>query len=70
MDDEAHPSGLLATLKAHPIITATIVGATLLGVVIGVLFLPEGWALARKIAGGAIGGAGCGLIVTAQRIIG
>jgi hypothetical protein len=70
MDDDPRPSGLLATLQAHPVITATIVGSTVLGIIIGLVFLPEGWTLARKIAGGAIGGAGCGLIVTAPRIIG
>ena len=62
--------GLVGVLRAYPIITATIVGCTLAGVVAGVLFLPESWELWRKLAGGALAGAGCGLIVTAPRIVG
>jgi hypothetical protein len=57
-------------LRSYPIITATIVGCTLAGIAAGLVFLPEDWALLRKIAGGAVGGAGCGLIVTAPRIVG
>ena len=57
-------------LRAHPVITAVIVGCTLLGVALGIVLLPADWALLRKIAGGAVAGAGCGLIITAPRIIG
>ena len=62
--------GLLGVVRAYPIISATIVGCTLAGVVAGLLFLPESWELWRRLAGGALGGAGCGLIVTAPRIVG
>ncbi len=61
---------ILEILRTYPIISATIAGCTVLGAVLGLYLLPEDWALARRIAGGALGGAGCGLIVTAPRIIG
>ncbi len=60
----------MGVLRSYPIITSVIVGCTLLGVVLGLIYLPEGWTIARKIAGGAPSGAGRGLIVTAPRIIG
>lgn len=57
-------------LRAHPIITSLIVGCTLLGVSMGLLFLPDDWTSLRKIAGGVVAGAGFGLIITAPRISG
>jgi hypothetical protein len=63
-------SGLIGLLRTYPIITGVIVGCTLVGIVLGLYFLPVEWTLARRIAGGALGGAGCALIVTAPRIIG
>lgn len=62
--------GLLGFLRRHPIIVGTFVFFTLLGIVLGVFVLPEEWTLARRILGGAVGGAGCGLICTAPRIVG
>jgi hypothetical protein len=61
---------VIQILRSYPIITTTIVGCALAGIAAGLVFLPEDWALLRKIAGGAVGGAGCGLIVTAPRIVG
>lgn len=61
---------LLAVIRSHPVISATIIGSTLLGVALGLGLLPDDWSLARRVAGGALAGAGCGLIVTAPRIIG
>lgn len=63
-------SGLIAILRSYPVISATIFGSTVLGIAIGLYVLPDDWSLARRIAGGALGGAGCGLIVTAPRIVG
>jgi hypothetical protein len=68
--DGAMASRMLEIVRTYPVITAIIVGATAVGVVIGIFVFPEDWTLARKIAGGALGGAGCGLIVTAPRIVG
>ncbi len=61
---------IIEILRRYPLITGTIVACTIVGSVIGLFFLPTEWAMARKVAGGAIGGAGCGLIVTAPRILG
>jgi hypothetical protein len=66
----AEGAGLLGLVQRYPVICATILFCTLVGIGIGVGFLPEDWSLARRIAGGAVGGAGCGLIVTAPRIVG
>ena len=57
-------------LRAHPIITSLIAGCTLLGVSMGFLLLLDDWTSLRKIAGGVVGGAGFGLIITAPRISG
>ena len=68
--EPARRRGFIGVVIAHPIISATILACTLVGIVVGLVLLPEDWTLARKIAGGALGGAGCGLIVTAPRIVG
>ena len=62
--------GLFSLLRAYPVISATIAASTLLGVAVGLGVLPEDWTLIRRVLGGALGGAGCGLIVTAPRILG
>ena len=49
---------------------ALVVGCVLAGVAVGLVVLPEEWTTLRKIAGGAVAGAGCGLIIAAPRIIG
>ncbi len=58
------------TAVRHPIIVGILVGSTLLGIVLGVVLLPQEWSIVRRILGGAVSGAGCGLICTAPRIIG
>jgi hypothetical protein len=64
------PQGRFGLLLDHPIIFTVFVACTLVGVVMGVFLLAEDWSLARRIAGGTIGGAGVALIITAPRIIG
>jgi len=64
------PQGRLGFLSDHPIIFTVFATCTLLGVVMGIFMLTEDWSLARRIAGGAVGGAGVALINTAPRIIG
>lgn len=61
---------LIDLVRSYPLITVTILGCTVIGIVVGLFYLPDDWTLARKLAGGALGGAGCGLIVTAPRIVG
>lgn len=68
--DGPRRGGLLGVIASYPLISLTIFVCTLLGVGLGLVFLPEDWTLARKVAGGALSGAGCGLIVTAPRIVG
>ena len=62
--------GAWATLRRHPIITATLLGCTLAGAVLGFYLLTEDWSVARRLAAGAIAGAGTGLLMTATKMIG
>jgi hypothetical protein len=52
------------------VITGVMVSCTLLGAALGVVYLTEDWSLARRIAAGAVGGAGVGLLCTATKMIG
>lgn len=61
---------VMQSLRNHPVITGVMVGCTLGGVVVGMILIPEDWALWRRIAGGAISGAGVGLLITAFKMIG
>ena len=62
--------GWTATITAHPIIFGVFVACISIGTVLGVLILTDEWSLARRIAAGAVGGAGVGILITAPRIIG
>lgn len=70
MSERLRRSAIVSTLRAHPVITSVILASALIGVAVGIVALPDDWSLIRKIAGGAVGGAGCGLLVTAPRIVG
>jgi len=61
---------LRVLLRDHPIVTAVLVGCTVLGAILGVVFLSSDWHLARRIAGGAVAGAGTGLLLTFNRLYG
>jgi hypothetical protein len=67
---EARDAGLLARLRRHPVITTTLVACTLLGAVLGFYLLTGDWSAARRIAAGAIAGAGVGLLMTATKMLG
>lgn len=67
---DALPRRMITTMRKHPVITAVMLGCMALGPVLGVLLLPEDWAMWRKILGGLVGGAGVGLMITAPRIVG
>jgi len=60
----------LATMRAHPIITGTMLGCALIGAIAGFVFLPEEWLILRRIAAGAFAGTGIGLTLTATKMIG
>jgi len=62
--------GAWTALRRHPIITATLLGCTLAGAVLGFYLLTEDWSVARRLAAGAIAGAGTGLLMTATKMIG
>lgn len=57
-------------VRDHPVITAVMVGCTLVGAGMGFSLLSGEWSVARRVLAGAVGGAGVGLIVTATRMIG
>jgi hypothetical protein len=60
--------GFLALVRRHPYLTATFVVGISLGALLGALFLPADWHLARRIAGGAVAGAGVGVFATVTRL--
>jgi hypothetical protein len=62
--------GLRAAITAHPVIFGVFVACISIGSLLGVFFLADDWSLARRIAGGVVGGAGVGILITAPRIIG
>ena len=66
----ASESGLRSFVREHPVITALFVGCTLAGAVLGEVYLPEEWSALRRIAAGAVAGAGVALTVTATKMIG
>ena len=55
-------------LRRHPVISTTLVVTTALGAVLGALFLTSEWSLARRIAAGAVAGAGTGFLLTATKM--
>ena len=59
-----------AILSEHPAITSILLACTVIGAVLGCILLGEDWSPARRLLGGAVGGAGCGLLITATRMIG
>jgi hypothetical protein len=73
MDEEARASrsrGWQAAIAAHPVIFGVVISCISIGAVLGVLLLTDEWSLARRIAAGAVAGAGVGILITAPRIIG
>jgi len=57
-------------IAEHPVITSVLVVCTLVGIALGYFMLGEEWSVARRLVGGAFGGAGVGLLVTTVRMIG
>ena len=54
--------------RAHPYLTALVVGCTVLGGGLGALLLTDEWPLWRRVAGGLLGGVSVGLLMTATRL--
>jgi hypothetical protein len=63
-------SGWQGIVREHPIITAILVACTLVGALVGEIYLYEEWSVARRVAAGAVAGAGVAFTVTATRMIG
>jgi hypothetical protein len=55
-------------VRRHPVISATLVATTAAGAVLGAVYLTGEWSLARRIAAGAVAGAGTGLLLTATKM--
>jgi hypothetical protein len=62
-------SRLLATLRAHPVISAVFAVCTIAGAFAGPLLLPDGLSDVRRVLGGAVAGFGLALVVTATKIL-
>jgi hypothetical protein len=67
-EDAEAGQGIAGVLRRHPVLIAVFVACIALGVVLGVLYLPADWALARKVAGGVFAGAGVALFLTVTRL--
>jgi hypothetical protein len=52
------------------LLALVMVACTVAGAVAGITLLAEDWTLARRLAAGAVAGAGCGLIVVTTRMVG
>ncbi len=61
---------VLRALREHPVITATMIGCTVLGIVVTVIVLPAEWPLLRRVLAGVVAGAGSGFLITAPRMYG
>ena len=59
---------MVEMLRRHPILVAIFAACMLLGVGLGVVYLPEDWSLPRRIAGGVFGGAGVAIFLTVTRL--
>jgi hypothetical protein len=56
-------------VRQHPVISTILIGSTLLGAVLGAFLLTGEWSLARRIAGGAVAGAGTGMLITMTKML-
>ena len=60
--------GLAGFVRSHPVISATLLATTVLGAALGAWLLTGEWSLARRLAAGAVAGAGTGLLITATKL--
>ena len=59
---------LRSFVRDHPVVSATLATTTVLGALCGALLLTDEWSLARRIAAGALAGAGTGFLLTATKM--
>jgi hypothetical protein len=62
--------GGLDALRRHPVISGLMLGLTLGGVLLGVVYLDAEWSLLRRAAAGGLVGFGTALLVTATKLLG
>jgi len=60
----------LEFVREHPLVTAIFAICIFGGAVAGAVLLTQDWSIARRLAAGAVSGAGVALLVTAPRLIG
>lgn len=61
---------LRSLLRDHPIVSAILLTCTVSGAVLGAVYLSADWHLARRLAAGAVAGAGTGLLFTFNKLYG
>ena len=64
-----HDSPVLYWLRGHPYIVFLWITFMILGPIVGVLFLRDAYGLEFSVLAGVVGGAGCAMIVTVNRIL-
>jgi hypothetical protein len=52
------------------VVAGTLAACTLAGAVLGLVYLTGEWSAARRLAAGAVAGAGVGLLLTATKMLG
>ena len=55
-------------LRRHPVLAGAFAAAMAAGAVLGVLYLSPDWSLARRLAAGAVAGAGIVLLVAGPKL--
>jgi hypothetical protein len=69
-ETEPAGAGLAGALRRHPVITSVMLVCSVAGAVLGALYLTGDWSLARRLAAGAVAGAGVGFLMTATKMMG
>ena len=62
-------ASLRELMKKHWGISTVLIGCLILGIILGLMLLPDTWHTLRKIVGGGLGGSVCGLFIVAHRLI-
>ena len=65
---ESSSGGWLDRMRRHPVISGVILGGAVCGAVLGFFLLTEDWSALRRIAAGAVAGAGTGFVITATKM--